>query len=87
METDNWKSIWDKKAAVSDIKDNDEFDTFCILKKANGFDVAVRNEGSYYKSFYQEWIRFYNKVIGLIGYDIHSVFEVGCGSGGQSFYV
>lgn len=76
-----WKEIWNEKKVVSDNNKKDEFERFCELKKANGFDVAVGNEKLYYKAFYNEWLDFYDQVTELIGIDIKSVFEIGCGSG------
>lgn len=82
METNKWKSIWNNKSIVSKADNaEDEFKRFCELKKANGFDVAVENEEAYFQAFYKGWIDFYNTAVRLIGADIHSVFEVGCGSG------
>lgn len=77
--TNNWKNIWNKK--VADISgDNTEYEIFKKLKRADGFDVAVENEDDYYQSFYNGWSEFYGKVKEFSG-DIHSVYEVGCGSG------
>lgn len=82
----SWKQIWNKKNVV-EIKDNgSEFDTYCVLKKANGFDVAVGNESIYFKSFYSEWIFFYERVKDIFeGESINSIYEVGCGSGVNLF--
>lgn len=81
----NWRNIWNKKAIVTKEYSGNEFERFCELKKANGFDVAVGDEHTYYSSFYSSWLSFYNRVVDLIGEDIHSVYEVGCGSGVNLF--
>lgn len=81
MVVNQWKRIWNKKPVVSDKKDMDEFTRYCELKKANGFDVAVRDEKQYFESFYREWKDFFEKVTTLVGGEIKSVYEVGCGSG------
>jgi len=75
----NWKKIWNGKSAAQ-IDDSSEFDAFKVLKRADGFDVAVENENEYYQYFYDDWLRFYDKVSEL-SFDIKSVYEVGCGSG------
>jgi len=80
--SNEWKSIWDKKALVSfDDDSKTEFEKFSHMKKINGFDVAVENESSYYEQFYNEWISFYNTIMEITHGDINSVYEVGCGSG------
>lgn len=55
MNRDNkWQEIWSRKQVVDKDDRKDEFDRFCELKKANGFDVAVENGESYYRHFYNE---------------------------------
>lgn len=76
-----WKEIWNGKQVITDDEKKSEFERFCELKKANGFDVAVEDEKLYYRAFYNEWLGFYEKVTELIGTEIKSVFEIGCGSG------
>ena len=76
-----WKEIWNRKQSVTGDKGKTEFEQFCVLKKANGFDVAVENEEVYYRAFYNEWLAFFDKVRELIGMNIGSIFEIGCGSG------
>lgn len=87
IETNKWKTIWNNKASIkaSGDENRNEFDRFCELKKANGFDVAVGNEQAYFRAFYNGWIEFYNKVVELVRDDIRSVYEVGCGSGVNLF--
>ncbi len=77
----NWKNIWNSKNVVNSIGEESEYEYYCKLKKANGYDVAVENEERYFRSFYEGWISFYNKVLELTNDEIKSVFEVGCGSG------
>ena len=81
----NWKTIWNKRGIVSSQFSGNEYERFCELKKANGFDVAVENAGRYYRTFYDSWLTFFERVTNLIGQDINSVFEVGCGSGVNLF--
>ncbi len=83
-EQNRWKSIWDNKTLVSSNYSGDEFQRFCELKKANGFDVAVADEDAYFQSFYNGWLEFYSKAIEMAG-RISSVYEVGCGSGVNLF--
>ena len=78
-----WIEIWNNKLA-GDINNLSEFDAFKELKRADGFDVAVGNEVEYYNCFYDEWIKFYDKVSELVG-EISSVYEIGCGSGVNLF--
>ena len=85
MEAQNrWKSIWDNKALVSSNYTGDEFQRFRELKKANGFDVAVANEDTYFQSFYNGWLEFYSIVVEMAG-ENSSFYEVGCGSGVNLF--
>ena len=81
--SNRWKSIWDGKNAA-DIGNMTEFDAFCELKRADGFDVAVKNSEEYYRCFYNEWLRFYDKIQELTG-QINSVYEIGSGSGVNLF--
>ncbi len=75
-----WKKIWEKKEQVLIRDDENEFEAFCRLKKANGYDVAVEDQKNYYMSFYNEWLSLYDNIIRKTG-NITSVYEVGCGSG------
>ena len=84
MSTNKWKEIWNKKE-VSLSAESDEYSRFCELKVANGFDVAVDNKDCYYRSFYNGWLDFYDKLTEIIGDDISGVYEVGCGSGVNLF--
>ncbi len=80
-----WKSIWDKKKAENINLNRDEFEIFCDLKKADGFDVNVHDEQAYFKAFYRDWEKMYKKLIDITGGDINSIYEVGCGSGVNLF--
>ena len=44
MSENRWKTIWNNKHSVMEDHSGNEFQRFCELKKANGFDVAVGNE-------------------------------------------
>lgn len=77
----NWKTIWTQKGLEKIDLKKDEFSVFCDLKKADGFDVNVHDEQLYFKAFYNEWMEMYEKVNELTSNNIHSVYEVGCGSG------
>lgn len=77
----NWKGIWAKKGVENIDLEKDEFSIFCELKKADGFDVNVHDEQLYFKSFYNDWKEMYQKLNEITKGDIHSVYEVGCGSG------
>lgn len=76
-----WKNIWEKKSLKHIDLERDEFLVFCDLKKADGFDVNVHNEQLYFKAFYDEWMKMYEKLNEIANNSIQSVFEVGCGSG------
>jgi len=79
-----WKTIWNGKTV--DISNAEsEFAIFRELKKADGFDVAVGDAEAYYRSFYEEWMDFYDKLNELATKKINSVYEVGCGSGVNLF--
>ncbi|MDE7268362.1 MAG: class I SAM-dependent methyltransferase [Lachnospiraceae bacterium] len=81
MQNSKWKSIWDKKRLDEIDLSKSEFEVFCDLKKADGFDVSVHDEEKYFQSFYNDWMEMYKKVNEIAQNDIHSVYEVGCGSG------
>ncbi len=71
-----WHDIWNNKPLVSE-ETRDEFERFCELKKANGFDVAVEDAEAYYRGFYTEWLSFYEEVMTLAKGSIKGVYEVG----------
>lgn len=70
-----WQEIWSGKQVVTQDDRKNEFDRFCELKKANGFDVAVEDGESYYRYFYNEWLEFFDKITELAGGDIKSVLK------------
>lgn len=76
-----WHQIWNNKGLDKPNLSRDEFDVFCDLKRANGYDVNVHNEKEYFRNFYQEWMEMYNRLMEIAKDNIHSVYEVGCGSG------
>ena len=77
-----WYKIWSGKDHASVKIDKDEFVSYCALKKADGFDVAVDNEEKYFMNFYKGFLNSYEKMKELTGKDsFNSLFEVGCGSG------
>lgn len=80
-----WKSIWERKSIENLNLNKSEFEIFCALKKADGFDVNVGNEEAYYVSFYNSWKEMYQKIMSFAGNGIKSVYEVGCGSGVNLF--
>ena len=77
----NWKRIWDGKKLDKLNLNRGEFEVFCDLKKADGFDVNDGNEEVYYRSFYHEWISMYQNLNNFSNNGVQSVYEVGCGSG------
>lgn len=81
IEVKQWKSIWNGKKLDKLDLDRSEFEIFCDLKRADGFDVNVGNETAYYTAFYDAWKEMYHKLMDFTGNEIHSVYEVGCGSG------
>ena len=82
LANEGWKAIWGNKKTPEDLmkEERPEFEIFCALKKADGFDVAVADEEAYYRAFYAEFERFYEKLRELCG-GFGSVYELGCGSG------
>lgn len=50
----NWKNIWDKKKTKNIDLTRGEFEIFCDLKRADGFDVNVHDENAYFKAFYHD---------------------------------
>lgn len=78
---EKWHQIWNKKGSDGTDLNREEFDVFCDLKKANGYDVNVHDEKEYFKNFYREWMEMYTSLTEIAGGNIHSIYEVGCGSG------
>lgn len=78
----HWFDIWSNKGRSAVEVNNDEFQAYCALKKADGFDVAVNNETIYFMNFYKGFLASFEKMKELTGKKVFSgVFEVGCGSG------
>jgi len=75
-----WFEIWEKRSKDIDIED-DVFNTFIKLKKADGFDI--QQQDGYYESFYEQFSKSLTILDEMLSSsdDINSVFEVGCGSG------
>ncbi len=84
-EGNNWKKIWSGKSVPGLEKAETEFDAFCILKEADGFDVAVNDREKYFRAFYEDFNRFYKELTAMCAVPLKSVFEVGCGSGVNLF--
>ncbi len=80
-----WLQIWNSKKIVSSAYDGNEYERFCELKKANGFDVAVEDEDAYFRAFYNGWLKFFDRMNELTEGKTNSVYEVGCGSGVNLF--
>lgn len=79
-----WKSIWNKRVVGkmdidSLLTNGSEFEIYKQLKKLDGFDVSVENENGYYENFYNSAVGTWEKL--KIENNIHSAYEVGCGSG------
>lgn len=81
----HWKDIWAKKQADEEILNKSKFELFCYLKKKNGFDVNVKDEKSYYESFYRAEEELVLTISQYAKQKIESVYEVGCGSGVNLF--
>lgn len=79
-----WRSIWENRTVANLNLNKSEFEIFCDLKKADGFDVSVGSEDDYYRIFYDTWKEMYQNIINFAG-GIRSVYEVGCGSGVNLF--
>jgi len=88
LSNEKWKTIWDNKKIIEDLTQGNrsEFEVFCALKKADGFDVAVKDEEAYYKAFYKEFDRFFEQIKTICG-EIRSVYELGCGCGVNLFLI
>ena len=78
----HWFDIWSNKGQSAIEVNTNEFQSYCALKKADGFDVAVNNETVYFMNFYKGFLASFDKMKALTGKEeFSSVFEVGCGSG------
>ncbi|MDE5966677.1 MAG: class I SAM-dependent methyltransferase [Lachnospiraceae bacterium] len=77
-----WKDIWSKKSTEHNLEMLGEYEMFCELKRADGFDVGVEDADGYYQYFYKQL----DEMVATIGRLMDpvrpaSAFEVGCGSG------
>lgn len=79
-----WKEVWnkDRKFMLSEMSE-DEFTAYRELKRLDGFDVNVENAEAYYRRFYDETVAVWNNIRGR--QDVHSAYEVGCGSGANLY--
>lgn len=73
-----WDKIWKNRSYEIQISE-DVFDTFCQLKKADGFDT--QNVTGYYEGLWKQWNVMTDRIMEEGGENIRSVYEVGCGSG------
>lgn len=74
-QTNKWKEIWNRHKA--NLTGNEDFKTLVLeLKKANGFDVISDDVVSF-----ESWVKHIQTTLALLGDDISSIYEVGCGSG------
>lgn len=70
-----WKEIWNRHEAT--LTGNENFKTLVMkLKKANGFDVVDEGGVSF-----ENWMKHIQSIACLLGHNINSIYEVGCGSG------
>ncbi len=80
-----WKEVWNKnrKFTLSEKEREDEFSVYRELKRLDGFDVSIEDEAAYYRRFYDETIAAWDHIRETA--DIHSAYEVGCGSGANLY--
>lgn len=57
----HWFDIWSNRGRSAVEVNNDEFQAYCALKKADGFDVAVNSETIYFMNFYKGFLAFFEK--------------------------
>lgn len=82
----NWQSIWSSRSAQEDIlRSGAPQKVFMELKQANGFDVV--KDGVSYESFLSQYRQMKEQLSRRLpeGEILHSVYEVGCGSGANLF--
>lgn len=77
-----WKDIWNHRENDIELTE-DVFQMFCRLKRADGFDT--QDEEGYYEGFFREWNQMHDRIINGCHGEIHSLYEVGCGSGVNLF--
>lgn len=78
MQRNEWDSIWKNRSSNIELTE-DVFETFCNLKRADGFDVHAAD--NYYQNFYNEYLDMFQRIKSNCGGEPKSVYEVGCGSG------
>lgn len=80
-----WKDIWNNRNTDLELIDMtaDEFTIYSKLKELDGYDVVVNDKEAYYKSFYQSALNLWEYMQKKT--TIHSVYEVGCGSGANLY--
>ena len=70
-----WKEIWSRHDA--DITGTENLKTLVMeLKRANGFDVVGEDGVSF-----ESWMRHIQTTMAMLGTEVNSLYEVGCGSG------
>lgn len=86
MAENRWQEVWNGKGTDFDIakwRGMDEFAGYSVLKKLDGFDVAVGDEDGYYRHFYDSAVHMGEQMIKDMG--VTSAYEVGCGSGAELY--
>lgn len=83
--SDNWKEIWSKRVKdeeldIEALKRNPR-EMFLYMKKLNGFDIV--ENGITYEEFMEQHKRLVEKL--CLHKPCKSVFEIGCGSGGNLY--
>lgn len=81
----NWKEIWSKRASdegldIEALKQNPK-EMFLYMKKLNGFDIV--EGGISYEAFMEQHKSLAEKL--CLKKPCESVFEIGCGSGGNLY--
>ena len=87
---DGWRKIWEEREGLSKEflreNENKEFCIYAKLKKLDGFDISVENENGYncFLKEFESMLETMSRLVTDKG-TIHSVYEVGCGSGANLF--
>ncbi len=78
--SNDWKQIWEKRSFdYSVLEKNDLYETFMALKRSDGFDVM--DGGLTVQALYEQYQQIMNMLSAK--HKIQSVYEVGCGGGGN----
>lgn len=77
-----WKEVWEKRPSSIEIND-DSFDMFVKLKRADGFDTHIKS--NYYENLFRQWKEMKKRIEEFVPGPAPSVFEVGCGSGADLY--